>query len=427
MRSTRRLLACLAAWLWLGVPFGAGVAWGQANYQGLWWNPPAEAGWGINFAHQGDVIFATWFTYDKAGEPWWLIAELRKTAAGSYAGTVATVTGPAFNAQPFDPGKVAETAVGTLAVTFASATQGSLTYTVNGVTQTKTISKQVFGADPTCVWGQQANLAAATNYQDLWWNPAEAGWGVNFTHQGDVIFATWFTYDGAGKPWWLIAELRQTGAGVYGGKVSTVKGPAFDAVPFDAGKVVETVVGEATVSFADGNHGSFAYTVNGTTQAKAVTRQVFAAPGTVCSAAPTQPPLTAAEKRKDAARFLRQATFGAPREAIDALVAQGYEAWLERAVREAPGLAPRHLQGGRARRSRCSTVDREPAIRTSLWKQRFEGEDQLRQRVADALPQIFVVSMLDEDCAPGPCVAARVPRRTESQRVRQLPRPAARK
>ena len=237
-----------------GRAFGAGVAWGQANYQGLWWNPPAESGWGINFAHQGDVIFATWFTYDGRGKPWWLIAELHKTAAGAYAGNVSTVTGPAFNAQPFDPAKVAETAVGTLAVTFASAAQGRLTYTVNGVTQTKTISKQVFGADPTCVWGQQANLAAATNYQDLWWNPAESGWGVNFTHQGDVIFATWFTYDAAGKPWWLIAELRQTAAGVYGGKVSTVKGPAFDAVPFDAGKVVETVVGEATVTFADGNH-----------------------------------------------------------------------------------------------------------------------------------------------------------------------------
>jgi hypothetical protein len=34
------------------------------NYQGLWWKSPAgsESGWGINFAHQGDVIFATWFT-----------------------------------------------------------------------------------------------------------------------------------------------------------------------------------------------------------------------------------------------------------------------------------------------------------------------------------------------------------------------------
>ncbi len=41
---------------------------------------PAESGWGINFAHQGDIVFATWFTYDTAGKPWWLIAELHKTA-----------------------------------------------------------------------------------------------------------------------------------------------------------------------------------------------------------------------------------------------------------------------------------------------------------------------------------------------------------
>jgi len=32
-----------------------------SNYQGLWWNAPAgsESGWGINFAHQSDIIFAT--------------------------------------------------------------------------------------------------------------------------------------------------------------------------------------------------------------------------------------------------------------------------------------------------------------------------------------------------------------------------------
>ena len=34
------------------------------NFGGLWWNSPAgsESGWGINFAHQGDQIFASWFT-----------------------------------------------------------------------------------------------------------------------------------------------------------------------------------------------------------------------------------------------------------------------------------------------------------------------------------------------------------------------------
>ena len=33
------------------------------NVQGLWWAAPAgaESGWGINFAHQGDIIFASWF------------------------------------------------------------------------------------------------------------------------------------------------------------------------------------------------------------------------------------------------------------------------------------------------------------------------------------------------------------------------------
>ena len=46
------------------------IAPGPANYEGLWWANPAgsESGWGINFAHQGDTIFATWFTYDLTGK-----------------------------------------------------------------------------------------------------------------------------------------------------------------------------------------------------------------------------------------------------------------------------------------------------------------------------------------------------------------------
>ena len=25
--------------------------------------------------------------------------------------------------------------------------------------------------------------------QDLWWNPAESGWGINLAHQDDTVFA----------------------------------------------------------------------------------------------------------------------------------------------------------------------------------------------------------------------------------------------
>ena len=68
--------------------------------------------------------------------------------------------------------------------------------------------------------------ASTTNYQGLWWNPEESGWGINFAHQGNIIFATWFAYDATGKPWWLIAVLTKSDAGIHSGDVLTVSGPA---------------------------------------------------------------------------------------------------------------------------------------------------------------------------------------------------------
>lgn len=46
------------------------------NVQGLWWRSPAnsESGWGLNLIQQGDVLFATWFTYDTDGRGMWLVA-----------------------------------------------------------------------------------------------------------------------------------------------------------------------------------------------------------------------------------------------------------------------------------------------------------------------------------------------------------------
>jgi hypothetical protein len=46
--------------------------------------------------------------------------------------------------------------------------------------------------------------------------------------------------------------------------------------------VVADSVGSATLTFADSNTANFSYTVNGVSQTKPVTREVFAAPGTVC-------------------------------------------------------------------------------------------------------------------------------------------------
>lgn len=105
---------------------------------------------------------------------------------------------------------------------------------------------------------------------------------MNFTPQGDTIFATWFTYDVDGTPLWLSVTAPKTGPGVYTGTLYRTTCPAFSAVPFLPANVGLTLVGTLTLSFTNGNNATFAYTVNGVTQTKQITRQVFRTPGTVC-------------------------------------------------------------------------------------------------------------------------------------------------
>ena len=170
----------------------------------------------MNVAHQGDIVFATWFTYDAAGKAWWLSMTANLVSGGNtFTGTLYKTSGPPFSATPFDPALVVPVAVGSGTLTFTDASNGTFAFTVNGISRTKPITRQVFGPQPTCRFGVLAHLEAATNYQDLWWNApggSESGWGLNVTHQGDTLFVTWFTYDVDGSPLWLSATAQKTAA-----------------------------------------------------------------------------------------------------------------------------------------------------------------------------------------------------------------------
>ena len=105
---------------------------------------------------------------------------------------------------------------------------------------------------------------------------------MNFSHQGDTIFATWFTYDVDGTPLWLSATAVRTVSGVYSGTLFRTTGPVFSAVPFVSANVTRAEVGTLTLNFASGNNAQFTYTAFGVTQSKSIARQVFNAPGTTC-------------------------------------------------------------------------------------------------------------------------------------------------
>lgn len=157
-------------------------------------------------------------------------------------------------------------------------------YTVNGVAQSKAITRQEFSRMPACELGGTAG--AEPNFQDLWWrSPAgsESGWGLNVAHQGDIVFATWFTYGANGNGvWYVLPDAMRSAPRTYSGPLYRTTGPAFDASPWNSGAVRVTAVGSATLAFADSDNGTFTYTVDGRTFSKGITRQVYAAPKTVC-------------------------------------------------------------------------------------------------------------------------------------------------
>jgi hypothetical protein len=263
------------------------------NVEGTWWNAPAgtESGWGLTLAHQDDVIFAAWYTYDTSGKALWLSMTANRTGTNAYAGTLYRTTGPALDAAPFNPAQVQRIAAGNATLRFSDAGAGTFEYTYGGVTQSKPITRLAFGPMPACTFGGPTTAAAATNYQGNWWTPggAESGWGVYFTHQGDNVFASWFTYDSDGTPMWLSATATRTGNGVFSGTLVRTTGPAFSAAPFNSASVQRTPVGTLNLTFADGNNATFAYTVafgnpqTTVTQSKQLTRMVFRAPGTICT------------------------------------------------------------------------------------------------------------------------------------------------
>ena len=263
-----------------------GVPVAAANYQGLWWNAPAgsESGWGINVNHQGNTIFATWFTFGLDGKPLWLVVSADSTPERRMYFRATSSAAPGRRSTPSIRPRSCRRRWALATLTFTDRDNATLAYSVNGIAQIKTITREVFGSPvPTCVFGAQPNLALATNFQDLWWNaPAgsEPGWGLNVTHQGNTIFASWFTYDLDGAPLWLVAAANRTAPNVYTGTlVKAISGPAFKSVPFNPADVNGTPTGNLTLTFADGNNATFAYSIDGIAQAKQITREVFGAAG----------------------------------------------------------------------------------------------------------------------------------------------------
>jgi hypothetical protein len=111
----------------------------------LWWNS-TESGWGMQLAHRGQTMFATVYLYDAQGKPTWVTAVLRP-AGGAWTGDVYVTAGPWFGAPKFDPTTVTRRVAGSMTWQSDDAIRGTLSYTIDGVTVTKFMTRQPIESD----------------------------------------------------------------------------------------------------------------------------------------------------------------------------------------------------------------------------------------------------------------------------------------
>lgn len=145
LRTLRISTLALAA----AVSLPAAATTTVTDYEDIWYNAPAESqsGWGVNIAQQGEVLFATLFVYGSDNTPRWYVATLQGAGDNvTFHGNLLSVgTGTFFGAPWTGIGNVQT--VGTMGFAFDSATTGTMTYTVNGTTVTKSVVRQSWNSD----------------------------------------------------------------------------------------------------------------------------------------------------------------------------------------------------------------------------------------------------------------------------------------
>ena len=114
----------------------------------LWWNS-AESGWGAHVTLQEDVAFLVLYVYDGQRQPRFFVAPAMalQSASGAtekaFRGELFRTAGSPFTA-PFNPSAYVPTQVGEASLRYTTPGSATLTYTIEGVTVVKAITRQAY-------------------------------------------------------------------------------------------------------------------------------------------------------------------------------------------------------------------------------------------------------------------------------------------
>ena len=244
------------------------VANGPADYTDMWWAGSSENGWGMSVTQHGPIQFNVIFAYDATGKSlWYVMPGGSFNAAGTvFSGQLFLPTSSPFSA--YDKSRFAiGPPVGSATITYTSNSTATLAYTINGISASKSIQRQVFALETT-----GANL----RLNDLWWATfAEDGWGVNIAQQGRVLFPIWYTYDANGKATFFTAQGGSWNGTVWSGTIFAHTSAAWLGVAYNGSQFSATNVGAISIDFSDASTATMTTSVNGLVQSRRIERQPY--------------------------------------------------------------------------------------------------------------------------------------------------------
>ncbi|MBX3725779.1 MAG: hypothetical protein KF823_07660 [Xanthomonadales bacterium] len=262
------LLLLLAPAIALAMP----VKPGHAGH----WSAPARdgEGWVLELL-DADSALLYWFTYDEAGNQRWLTAvgELRSDGEGEYLAfpELVATRGARFGAA-FDPDDVVREVVGSGRLRFEDCERATFGFQAYGQTLTIPLRRLAHLMGSACErpHGMTGRPSAAhAGLSGSWYDPARSGEGyaLQWINPEQAIL-TWYTYDTAGRQYWLIGEGRFDAQGRIVAQVHSTRGGRFGAA-FDPDQVERVDWGEVVLSIGcAGGPGDYASTVPGFSQGR---------------------------------------------------------------------------------------------------------------------------------------------------------------
>jgi len=125
----------------------------------------------------------------------------------------------------------------------------------------------------------QAANTWGTDLSDMWWVPAESGWGANIAHQGEIVFMTLYVYGSDNRVRWYAATSMQSRGGAsaftFDGILYEFAGPYYGAGSFSPSDVGVRQVGSANLAFGSTAQAVLTYSIDGVVVNKAIQRQTF--------------------------------------------------------------------------------------------------------------------------------------------------------